>query len=351
MSTEAHDAPFDPDERERQLRAESTSWDTSIVVDSDSGDIPVIDLSEAFGSPATRAAVAAELNEASENVGFFQLVGHGIDHGLIESTFEIVRRFHDLPLETNRLIAMDQPDWPLAGVGYLPMRARKLPTRDRGNLNEAFLIKGSQDIQRGDNRWLSDQLLPGFRAATEAYATAVEELALALVPLYAAALGLDEAYFGEAFEHPSWRLRMTHYPPDGGVRAKSDGADDSEHEAADFGIAPHVDTTFFTLLLQDGPGLVVFSNLRNEWISVPVVDGAFVVNAGELLKQWTNDRYLSARHFANNGANDARYSIPFFFNAAADYPMACLPTCHDEANPPKYPTISYNQSQAIAQGE
>jgi isopenicillin N synthase-like dioxygenase len=120
---------------------------------------------------------------------------------------------------------------------------------------------------------------------------------------------------------------------------------------ADFGIAPHVDTTFFTLLLQDAAGLTIFSHTRGCWIQAPVVPGAFVVNSGELMKQWTNDRYLSVRHFANNDASESRYSIPFFYNAAADFPMECLPTCHDADNPPKYPTISYNQSQAVAQGE
>ena len=75
------------------------------------------------------------------------------------------------------------------------------------------------------------------------------------------------------------------------------------------------------------------------------------MNSGELLRQWTNDRYLSVRHFANNAAAGSRYSIPFFYNAAADYPMECLPTCQGPGNPPKYPTISYEQSQAAAQGE
>lgn len=50
-------------------------------------------------------------------------------------------------------------------------------------------------------------------------------------------------------------------------------------------------------------------------------------------------------------SSESRYSIAFFYNAAADFPMECLPTCHDADNSPKYPTISYNQSQAAAQGE
>jgi len=82
-----------------------------------------------------------------------------------------------------------------------------------------------------------------------------------------------------------------------------------------------------------------------------VVENAFVVNSGELLKQWTNDRFLSVRHFANVRGDQDRYSIPFFFNANADYPMECVPTCCSADNPPRYPAISYNESQAVVQGE
>ena len=107
-----------------------------------------------------------------------------------------------------------------------------------------------------------------------------------------------------------------------------------------------------TLLLQDSPGLVIHSAKHRQWIKPPQIENAFVVNSGELLKQGSNDRFLSTRHFANNAAaGQSRYSIPFFFNATADYPMACLPSCHDEQNPPKYPTISYLESQAVVQGE
>jgi isopenicillin N synthase-like dioxygenase len=75
------------------------------------------------------------------------------------------------------------------------------------------------------------------------------------------------------------------------------------------------------------------------------------VNSGELLRQWSNDRFLSTRHFANNTSGESRYSVPFFFNANADYPMECLPSCHGPGNPPRYPTISYKESQAVVQGE
>ena len=333
---------FDPQAKEQELLAQASSWDISNPAEPENGDIPVVDVADYFatGSLADLHAAADALRHACEQVGFYQLVGHGVPSSLIDSTFSWARRFHNLDVATKQTINLDNPAWPVPAVGYLPVGERRLPRRAKGNLNEAFLIKGDRDVDYGDNQWLPEESLPGFRAAIETYGRSVSTLALRLLPVYATALDLDADFFEPAFRTPFWRLRFTHYPP-------YEPADDDE-----FGIAPHVDTTFFTLLLQDSPGLVIHSAQRQQWIKAPRVEGAFVVNSGELLKQWSNDRFLSTRHFANNAAaGQSRYSIPFFFNATADYPMACLPSCHSADNPPKYPTISYLESQAVAQGE
>lgn len=331
-------AAFDPIAKEQKLREESESWDTAQPVAAEPGDVPVIDLREYLTTDSDEALTAAaeKLRHACETVGFWQLTGHGLDQAIAREAFAAARRFHALPEATKHRIRMDD-GWPLGGVGYLPVGERKLPRRAKGNRNEAFLMKRSAQIGDDDNRWLPEDIAPGFRSAVLRYANAVEGLALQLVPIYSAALGVGPDHFADAFVHPFWRLRLTHYPPE--IRA--DG---------EFGIAPHVDTTFFTLLLQDSPGLVIYSTPRDRWISVPVLDDAFVVNTGELLKQWTNDRFLSVRHFADSTGH-SRYSIPFFFNAAPDHPMTCVPTCCGPENPAKYPPISYNQSQAVVQGE
>ncbi len=333
---------FDAEAKERALLAEATSWDTSRPEAAEEGDIPIVDVGAYFetGSDTALAKAAAALNRASEQVGFHQLIGHGISSELIADMFAEVRRFHALPLDVKQQINIDNPDAPISGAGYLPIGERRLPRRDKGNLNEAFLIKSDRDIELDDNQWLAEELLPGFRASVEEFARRTSDLALRLLPVYAVALDLEPDFFAPAFEDPFWRLRMTHYPPD------LDRDDD------EFGIAPHVDTTFFTLLLQDSPGLTIFSAERGKWINVPLIADAFVVNSGELLRQWSNDRFLSTRHFANNNNSGAsRYSIPLFFNATGDFPMECLPSCTDENNPPKYPTISYLESQGVIQGE
>ena len=332
---------FDPRQKEAQLQQESQSWEIGRVQEAGPGDIPLIDVADYFagGGDSDLDRIAGELHRACVEVGFCSIIGHGFSRELLDAAFASARAFHALDQEDKDALTMDQPGWP-GGVGYLPVMNRKLPTRRKGNLNESIVFKRDHRIELDDNRWPDESSLPGFRATIEAYMHAIEALAKRMLPVYARALGLDGNFFDQAFTRPLYRMRLTRYP------IMPDKAGD------EYGISPHVDTTFFTILAQNSPGLVIHHEPRQCWIHVPVVEDAFIVNTGELLKQWTNDRYLSVKHFAdNNTGEESRYSIPFFFNANADYRMTCIPTCCDGDNPPKYPPLSYLESQAVVQGE
>ena len=336
---------FDPKQKETQLRLESESLDTQNLEPAHDGDIPVIDLEDYFasGSDRTLQVAADQLLHACTEVGFYCLTGHGITPQQLDSVFRQASRFHDLPLESKMALQMDRPDWPVGGVGYMPFQNRKLPARNKGNAHEAYIIKrelGPRNVSLDKNQWPREQDLPGFRREVENYATAIEDLAMKLLPMYARALGMKDDFFDPGFKSPLYRLRMTKYPP------IEQSADD------EFGIAPHVDSTFITILAQDSEGLVIYSEQRQCWIKAPLIKNAFVVNTGELLKQWSNDYFISVKHFANNNTGDRpRYSVPFFFFASADYPMECIPSCCSDTRPAKYPPVSYLESQSVVQGE
>lgn len=330
------------EQRERELIADAESWDVSTIRPATGADIPVVDVGawRADGDPAELDRLAAQVRTIGEEVGFHFLTGHGIARSVTADAFAAAKAFLTLPDAVKFTIRTDTPQSAVAGAGYLPVGERKLPRRAKGNLNEAIIFKRDVGIGWRAADWPDPELVPDFRRAVERYGEAIERVALDLVPVYARALGLPADHFDEAMADPFWRLRMTRYHPVGDVPAD------------EFGIAPHVDTTFFTLLAQDSPGLTIRSERTGEWVAAPVVDDALVVNTGELLRQWSNDRFVSVKHFVppHQGPGD-RYSIPFFFNANADWPMACLPTCTDAANPPAYPPVSYRESQAAAQGE
>ena len=226
------------------------------------------------GSDESLAAAAEALRHASETVGFYvrrlhelgprtccthveptfrrtspqHLVGHGIESA-VSSIMAEASRYHALPSDVKVAGGvLDSPDWPLGGVGYLPVGERKLPRRAKGNLNAAFVVKSDDDaITLAHCQWPTDAALPGFRSAVESYADAIGRLAQSLLHVYAAALELEPGYFDTAFARPFYRLRLTHYP----AASKLEGLDGEQR--GDYGIAPHVDTSFFTLLAPGGP--------------------------------------------------------------------------------------------------
>ena len=300
--------------------------------------IPVLDLAPLLrNDPGAVEALGRELRYAFEEIGFYFIVNHGIPQAMIDATFQAARRFHDLPPEHKLALRMNKDN-----VGYLPFKGSTtkhstLNKENRPNLVEAYFAKRDLPADhpdrasgrpfRGPNQWPDG--LPGFREDVLAYCDAMEQLALRLLPLYATALDLTPDYFAPSFREPTYTLRMSHYPPQDVV------------EENEFGLAPHTDTSFMTMLAQnDIPGLAI--RLPNgRWIDAPSMPGSILVNGGDLLRRWTNDRFLATPHRVINRSGTERYAIPFFLDCDYDHPMACLPTCQSPENPPRYPTITY----------
>jgi isopenicillin N synthase-like dioxygenase len=300
--------------------------------------IPVLDLAPLMrGDPGAVQALGAELRHAFQDVGFYFIVNHGVPQSLIDGAFEAARRIHALPLDQKLALRMNKDN-----VGYMPLkgsttRHSTLNANNRPNVVEAFFTKrelpdGHPDRTagrpfRGPNQWPDG--LPGFQDAVLAYSDAMEHLALTLLPLYAVALDLPADHFTAAFREPSFTLRMSHYPP-------HDVPEDNE-----FGLAPHTDTSFMTMLAQnDVPGLSI--RLPNgRWVDAPALPGSFLVNGGDLLRRWTNDRFLATPHRVLNRSEQERYAIPFFLDCDYDHVMTCLPTCQDADHPAQYPPITY----------
>jgi isopenicillin N synthase-like dioxygenase len=301
-------------------------------------EIPVIDLGRyRGGEPGALAAAAQELRHALEDVGFAFITGHGVPASLIAETFEAARRFHAQPEAAKQALRINEQN-----IGYLPFRSSvtrhsKLNSNNKPNLVEAFFIKrelppghpddGPAQPFRGANRWPDG--LPGFRETALAYCEAMEALGKSLLPLYAVALGLAADWFDRAFRDPTYLLRLAHYPPR------------EQLEENEFGLAPHSDASFMTLLAQnDIPGLSI--RLPNgRWLEAPSMPGSILVNGGDLLRRWTNERFLATPHRVVNRSGKDRYAIPFFMDCSYDWRMECLPTCTGPGNPAKYPPISY----------
>eukprot|EP01064_Diplonema_japonicum_P006802 TRINITY_DN1462_c7_g1_i2.p1 TRINITY_DN1462_c7_g1~~TRINITY_DN1462_c7_g1_i2.p1 ORF type:complete len:346 (+),score=86.39 TRINITY_DN1462_c7_g1_i2:55-1092(+) len=324
-------------EKEDALRKEALSWKASsnqdeILLATDE-EVPVLDFMSADYPEALR--------KANTEIGFHLLKNHGVSDSIMEKGFKASEVYHALPLDVKMKYEMDHtPGYP-GGVGYLPNNNFKLPRRVKGNLTETFIIKreeGPRDITFDKMPW-PEVLGEEWKNDVLEYTKALEDLAMRMLPKYAEALKMEPSYFNKSFESPLVRLRLAYYPPV------------EQYEELQYGVGPHVDTTFFTILAQREPGLVVNNEKENTWRRVAAKPGTFVINTGEILRNLTNDTWLSTRHYALNAGSTPRYSIPFFFCPTSDYPCEVIPSTITPERPAKYPPTSYLDGQGVAQGE
>jgi isopenicillin N synthase-like dioxygenase len=301
--------------------------------------IPVIDFGPAFrGVPGGLDAVASQVREANERVGFFYLAGHAVSKSVVDGAFAASREFHALPMDEKRALKLDENN-----IGYLPVnesmqRASTVHKATRPNFNESFFISHDRgpdhpDIVagktlRGRNQWPAGHA--SMRAAMARYFKTLEAVGERMLPVLARSLEMPAGFFTPFFENEAHAtLRFLHYPP-------QDWDDDEQ-----FGQGPHTDNSFITILgREDVPGLAVRLP-GGEWLAPPIIPGTFLVNLGNVMKRWSNDRFQSTPHGVLNDSGKDRYSIAFFFSPNPDSVIACLPTCIGAGNPPRYESAVY----------
>src|SRR5690606_14377009 len=218
--------------------------------------IPVIDFGPAFrGEAGAREAVAAQVRQACERVGFFYLAGHGVPQAVIDAAFAASREFHALPLEQKLQLEINENN-----IGYLPLnqsmqRASTVHKATRPNYNESFFVSHDRGADhpdvvaglplRGRNQWPHGH--ERIRTAMMRYFKALEDLGGRMLPVFARSLEMPADHFAPFFaDEAHINLRFLHYPPQ--------DTDDDEQ----FGQGPHTDNSFLTILArEDVPGLAV----------------------------------------------------------------------------------------------
>ncbi len=303
------------------------------------GVFPMLDAARYFaGDESDLPRLGQELRYAFENVGFYYLRGHGVPQSLIDAVFAEAERFHAQPDDAKLALRINEHNIGFMPIGGSIARSSKVNNNTRPSVNEAFFLRRERTPDdpdviankrlRGLNQWPPG--LPGFRDTVLGYMTAMEAMGRRMVRVYATALDLPADYFDPMFAVPNMIQRLTHYPP-------TDNPEENE-----FSIAPHTDSGFATFLAPSAvEGLSIrLPDLR--WVNAPSIQGAFVVNGGDLLKRWTNDRFLSTPHRVVHTGGRHRYAIPYFFDAHPDTMIECLPTCQSADNPPRYDPITYD---------
>ncbi len=301
-------------------------------------EIPVLDLAPLLaGEAGAQARLGEQLRRAFTEVGFYTVKNHGVPESLVQAVFQEAERFHAQPLPAKLAMEFDQHN-----TGYLPMRGattrmNALGTVYKPNANEAVFFKRDLPANHpdvlADRRFRNQQRwpqLPGFRQVINDYTAAMQALGCRLLPLYATALGMPADFFTERFRDPMFTLRMTHYPQQDPTTADQE-----------WGLAPHADTSFMTILAQNKvPGLSVMLP-DGRWVDAPAPAGTFQVNGGMMLHRWSNGKFLATPHRVTNRSGQERYAIPFFMDADYDTVLAPLPTCVDAQNPAQWSPFTY----------
>ncbi len=283
--------------------------------------VPVVDAGMLDSDDAVeRHSAVREIADACTEFGFFQIVNHGVSSSLIASVWARTRQFFALPRDEKLAISRTKNN----PRGYYDRELTK-NTRDLkevfdfGNVAHAEMADdhpSNHTMIDGHNQWPSR--LPSFSSAMVEYFQACETLGLKI--LGALCLSLDQPaellrpHF--AADHTSF-VRLNYYPLDDPLERR-DAA--TITALGDMALHHHTDAGALTILLQDDVGGLQVS-AHGKWVDIEPIEGAFVINVGDMMQVWSNDRYKAALHRVLPRKERERYSIPFFFNPsyATDY--------------------------------
>jgi isopenicillin N synthase-like dioxygenase len=288
---------------------------------------------------------AADVDSACREFGFLIVDGHEIPVQVAADAWATGQTFFRLPLDQRLTVAMPEPTYP---YGYSPLAgerlANSLGNRTLPDLKETFSIGPVDPPQRpiedmdddderavhASNQWPA--ALPAMQREWEAYYRAHASLAARLMEVFALALGLPDNFFRRFIDRHGSAMRMVRYP------ALSTPPTDGQLRAG-----AHSDYGTLTILRVDGePGLEI-QGRDGTWTAVQSPGDGLIVNLGDLMERWTNDRWRSTMHRVvarPDGPTPERWSIPFFHNANWDAIVECLPTCLGSGEQPKYPPVS-----------
>ena len=312
-----------------------------------SGPVPTVDVSAALaGDPVGTDDVARAVDEACVASGFFVVVGHGVGAALVDETMDMARSFFRLPFEQKQKVAPPSFDdyRGFLGLDTTSLAATLGDDETPPDLCESFNVGRFDDpeirrrafVAGGEatfcpNRWPEEPA--GLRPLFERYYDTLERLCMRLLPVFARALDLPDDWFDDKVQDHTALLLFNWYPPVSGAT-----------RPGQMRRGAHTDYGAFTVVAAEQiPGLQIRSN--GGWADVPVVPGGFVVNLGDLMARWTNDRWVSTLHrvVIPDGADRGRdrMSVPFFFQPSYRAIIETIPTTVTPQSPARYePVVS-----------
>ncbi|KAK2014999.1 citrinin biosynthesis oxygenase CtnA [Colletotrichum eremochloae] len=289
--------------------------------------IPTVDMSAWFSDSASaseKQKVVDDMSNACNTYGFFYLVGHGITPEMQAKALEVDRTFFSLPKEKRMEVWIGKS----LGKSFRGYEPSGMQTHHKGLLpdtKETFMVGREVALDdpdcgtfsTGPNLWPTSLPDEEFRIPILKYQAKMVELVGALLKILARGLPKEwncpEDVFDNLLIDPSIPMRFLHYAPQPSCPENQ------------FGVADHTDFGCVAVLLQEPgtKGLEVWYPPSEEWVPVPVKEGSYVINMGDMMQIYTAGYYRSARHRVRTNTDKDRYSVAFFLNGNLKVP--CKP--------------------------
>jgi len=322
--------------------------------------VPTIDVSQwSDGDDAVRDGIAQQVDEACRSIGFMQITGHGIPPTVIDGFASAIDEYFALPIDEKLAL---QPPRPSINRGYAPPQSERLSYSlgidSPADMFEAFNVGASADDFPGlglddterygdtyaSNLWPDADAVPSFRPGVDAWFDHAGAFARRMTSIVARAIGLPEDFFESFTDHSIDVLRMNNYALPPGTQL----------EPEQLGMGAHTDYGIVTVLWADSvPGLEILGP-DGAWQSVMPAPGALLINLGDLLQRWTNDRYISTMHRVvpptdPEGRSIRRRSAAFFHDGNADAVISTLEPCRaaDGTSPYEDVTVDGHLTQKL----
>ncbi|WOG83246.1 hypothetical protein DCAR_0102421 [Daucus carota subsp. sativus] len=282
--------------------------------------VPVINL-QGIENSDTRKQIVSQVQQASEQWGFFQVLNHGIPQRVTEGMIDGVRLFHEQDLETKKqLYTHDFTRKVRFNSNYDLFQSRSANWRD----TLALTMMPSDPL-------CADDLPESCRFTSMEYLSHILELGDTLIELFSEALGLEVDHLKAMECTKGHNTVCGHYYPA------------CPQPELTTGIRKHSDSTFITILLQDQIGGLQILH-GDTWVDVEPIAGALVVNVGDFLQIVSNDKFKSVVHRAQVNKAEARISVPCFFHGSMAHSTEYGPIKHlvSEVNPPVYRSFQVN---------
>ncbi|KAH6760408.1 gibberellin 20 oxidase 2 [Perilla frutescens var. hirtella] len=288
---------------------------------------PVVDIGGFLaGDPAASAEAAEVISQACRKHGFFLVVNHGVDDGLIANAHRFMDDFFEQPFEEKIRAQRKAGEHCGYASSFIGRFSSKLPWKETLSFEYSSQETSSHNVQRYFRTTVGQDFAHLGRVYQD-YCRAMSELSIGIMELLAVSLGVTRGHFREFFKDNESIMRLNYYPP-------------CQKPDQTLGTGPHCDPTSLTILHQDNiGGLQVF--VDNEWQSISPNSNAFVVNIGDTFMALSNGRYKSCLHRAVVNNKCPRKSLAFFLCPKKDKIVSPPTELVDSNNPRIYPDFTW----------